>query len=221
MACPLEATFLRQSCAGLAQYNLVDRILHHTTTGYEVPQRPSAQGVLDPIAAEIVGRVDLRAINCPPGCPLGIAKALLFGNTRPFRGHAAFHYVATSRRFAQHMDELGSVGLLERPKYFTTLKKIDDDGTPILRTILDTQVANEEFLEPQAVNLPTVHEILEAFARVEKMRALDLRHFYHQILIGPDLQRYFTIGIGAQRFRWKSLPMGFKWACFVAQAIST
>eukprot|EP00760_Papus_ankaliazontas_P007059 PhM_4_TR13276/c1_g6_i3/m.105670 len=53
------------------------------------------------------------------------------------------------------------------------------------------------------------------------MRTLDLRHWYHQLPISEELSQWFTVAFGAFRLSWRVLPMGWKWACFIAQAITS
>eukprot|EP00760_Papus_ankaliazontas_P000562 PhM_4_TR10096/c3_g1_i3/m.19621 len=63
--------------------------------------------------------------------------------------------------------------------------------------------------------------MLHDFANVECLKTLDLRHMYHQIRLGDHLKPYFTVAMGSLRLTWKVLAMGWTWACFVAQAITT
>jgi hypothetical protein len=106
-------------------------------------------------------------------------------------------------------------------KFFTVVKKVNEDGVPILRTILDCRSANEAFADPLPVNLATLPELLQAFDGVQAMRTMDLRHWYHQLPISADLSCWFTVAFGAFRLEWRVLPMGWKWACFIAQAVTS
>eukprot|EP00760_Papus_ankaliazontas_P010386 PhM_4_TR14266/c0_g1_i1/m.59653 len=63
--------------------------------------------------------------------------------------------------------------------------------------------------------------MVEALDTAQTIRTLDLRHMYHQIKIHEHLRPFFTVALGSVRLRWSVLPMGWKWACFVAQAITT
>jgi hypothetical protein len=50
---------------------------------------------------------------------------------------------------------------------------------------------------------------------------LDLRHWFHQLKTGSYLQSQFIVAFGSLRLQWNVLPMGFTWAPFVAQAVTT
>eukprot|EP00760_Papus_ankaliazontas_P014395 PhM_4_TR16079/c5_g1_i1/m.94316 len=76
-------------------------------------------------------------------------------------------------------------------------------------------------MDPYPVNLPTLPQLLEAFSEVEEMRALDLHHWCHQIPISQELKSWFTVVMGPLRLEWNVLPMGWKWVCFLAQAITS
>ncbi len=161
-----------------------------------MPARCTTEGRLDPVPPELVGRVDISQVQCPPSSPLGRAKQVLFGPWQDLIVRKPFHFVASARRHQHFVAELLDSRLLLKKarkekdlgfaKFFTVVKKVDETG-PVLRTILDCQSANDAFIDPDPVNLASLHEILDAFASVEKLRALDLRHFYHQICIGTAL----------------------------------
>eukprot|EP00760_Papus_ankaliazontas_P021656 PhM_4_TR18715/c1_g4_i2/m.62386 len=192
-----------------------------------------SEGILDPVDPALVGKIDLRFIDAPATCPLGRAKRLL-------HDPAALHefllenkpplsFAPSSRKHVKFVSELLSSGIATKErkrcrgfaKFFTVVKKVNEEGINVLRTILDCRTANETFIQPDPVNLPSLHEILTAFRSVDSMRALDLRHMYHQVLIGDHLRPFFCVAIGSLRLLWNVLAMGWMWACFIAQAIST
>jgi len=188
------------------------------------------EGKLDPVDPELVGSVDISGWNVPESSCIGIAQRILFGDHREFLrpDRPKLHYISSARQHLRHFKELVDVGLAEKKarsipefgfaKFFTILKKVDDDGVALLRTILDCVTANESFVTPPPVNISNLVTMLEKFKYVEKMRALDLRHWYHALKIGKNLSRWFTIAIGSLRVEWKCLPMGWCWACFISQS---
>lgn len=219
----------------IALYDPADVISRILSNYFPDVQKKSIEGILDPVDPSLVGRVRLPH-NVPEGCPLATAirlvgdpKSLVDFITSP-RQHCT-KFLPSSRTHVRFVDELLASGLAVKrsrdtpekgfAKFFTVEKKVADDGTPVLRTILDCRSANEVFMDPLPVNLPTLPQLLEAFGTVEEIRALDLRHWYHQIPVHTELSKWFTIAFGSLRLQWKVMPMGWKWACFVAQALST
>jgi hypothetical protein len=196
-------------------------------------QTPLLDGVLDHIDPELVGRLLLPEITSKHS-PVGIAIRLISDPAALgtfIASTASPVFIASHRAHSIHVHDLLATGLASVrvrkdkesgfAKFFTVEKKRLDDGTPVLRTILDCRSANECFADPLPVNLPTLPNLLEVFSHVEEMRALDLRHWYHQIPIHKLLRQWFNVSIGPVRCTWNVLPMGWKWACFVAQAITT
>jgi hypothetical protein len=218
--------------ASVAVYDPMD-IVSKVACRYspEIPTR-SGEGELDPVDPSLVGRLRLPA-NTPPSSPLGVACRLLQDEESMihFVTPCRPTFVPSSRQHLRFVSELVESGLaLKRSrqveergfaKFFTVVKKVREDGVPVLRTILDCRCANQAFSDPLPVNLPVLPQLLDAFGQVEEMRALDLRHWYHQIPISGALSKWFTVAFGSLRLQWNVLPMGWKWACFIAQAIST
>eukprot|EP00760_Papus_ankaliazontas_P025529 PhM_4_TR2766/c0_g1_i1/m.89226 len=217
----------------LAIYDPADLISRLTSQYSCYPFAKSCEGILDRVDPSLVGAVRLPG-GLPPASPIGRAVKIL---TDPealrdiVQKRQPPHFVASARSHMRFVSELCEAGLsakrsrssMERgfAKFFTIEKKRDESGTPILRTILDCRDANDCFSDPLPVNLPTLPAMLEAFRSVEEMRTLDLRHWYHQIPISTELSQWFTVAFGSLRLQWQVLPMGWKWACFIAQAIST
>ena len=56
-------------------------------------------------------------------------------------------------------------------KLFTVLKKVNEDGIKILRTILDCVTANEAFQTPDPVNLANIIAIRGSRSELERVRA--------------------------------------------------
>eukprot|EP00760_Papus_ankaliazontas_P014420 PhM_4_TR16079/c8_g2_i1/m.94305 len=194
------------------------------------PVLPHTERVFDML--RLAGCVKLTDLLPPAGCPLGQALAILHEDPSPFvisKPESTFAPTSVEhRKFASELigSQLARVRRrkdreLGYAKFFTVVKKVRLDGVPILRTILDCKAASTAFCDPLPVNLAPLPDILDAFRNVEAMRALDLRHWYHQIPVSQHLSSWFNVAFGALRVQWSVLPMGWKWACFVAQAIST
>eukprot|EP00760_Papus_ankaliazontas_P024552 PhM_4_TR2388/c2_g1_i3/m.10369 len=195
-------------------------------------QSCETEGKLDPVSPGLAGRIDLRRLAIPNvNCPVGRASSLLFdyqamrGFMLPVIPPLQFHSTASVyRRFASELLDshlcTKSREACGFARFFTVVKKISE-GVPILRTILDCKTANESFAVPDPVNLPALPDMLAALRYVECIRSLDLRHMYHQILIGDHLRPYFCVAMGSLRLTWRVLAMGWSWACFIAQSIST
>lgn len=219
---------------GLFRYDPIEMIIDKVTRLYPAFEPRHDEGVLDPIPAGLAGRIDLsRFLSAPDTSPLGRAARLImdpsFTHVLMKTDSPKLAYAPSAKIYRKFVSEMISADLCvksrSRPrgfaKFFTVLKKTGDDGIPILRTILDCRTANESFVQPDPVNLPLLTEMLTEFANVECMKTLDLRHMYHQIRLGTHLTSYFTVAMGSLRLSWRVLPMGWTWACFVAQAITT
>ena len=214
---------------------IVDRCLSGYSKGPDVIM---SEGRLDPVPSDLPGRVDLSDSSLhpeyPASSPIGIAQRVLFSENpeeflNPDRRSPQYRSSQPCQR--RHVAEMLASMLCHKKtrkerergfaRFFTVLKKIDDDGVAILRTILDCITANEAFLKSPPVNLSNLHTMISAFSEVECMRALDLRHWFHQLKVGSYLRSLFTIAFGSLRLQWDVLPMGFTWAPFIAQAVTT
>eukprot|EP00760_Papus_ankaliazontas_P026932 PhM_4_TR3088/c0_g3_i2/m.53736 len=216
------------------RYDHPEDVLAKCLCWYEpnVPTKTS-DGILDPVDPDLPARVDLaRFLDFPDTSPLGRAARLVASpdSMRSFQYEslAPMKFVPSSLVHKSFVPELLQSNLctinrhaLGFAKFFTVEKKLNEDGIPILRTILDCQRANDVFIEPDPVNLATVADMVDVLDGSECIRTLDLRHMYHQVLIHEHLRPFFTVALGSIRLRWSVLPMGWKWACFVAQAITT
>lgn len=218
-------------------YDPCEDIVARTTQQYSWDLPPkNDDGILDPIPEGLVGSIDLSKLpKYPSSSPIGLAQDILFDDQKM---HEYLHadrptlkFIPSNKKHVKFVTEMITSGLCSKKdrkdkefgfaKFFTVLKKINTDLINILRTILDPETANESFVTPPPVNLPTLIDILESFAVVEKIRILDLRHMYHQIHMGDHMRKWFTLAFGSLRLQWNALPMGFKWSCFIAQAITT
>lgn len=192
----------------------------------------TSDGYLDPV--EVAQSLRLSEISKHVTGPSPIATALDILSTTDLRKYLVNRttnpprYRPTRREFKRFQKDLMDAGLTTLSnrkvkgyaKFFTVLKKIDATGTPVLRTIIDAFDANDNFTDPPPVNLPTLIQLLDAFQRVQRMKAMDLRHWFHQVGLSQELSGWFCYVVDKLRVQWKSLPMGWKWAPFIAQALA-
>lgn len=199
--------------------------------GNVVPLGPSGDAYLDPVEPELVGCIDLRPWLHNSNAPLSIAANILFAPEQFVESLQRPRFLSSKGPLTLHGAELMATGLLvpcDRRRgirgfgrFFTVEKKKDDKGSSVLRTIVDCKDANDAFMRPPPTHLPNVKEILNTFKDAEVIRTLDLRHMFHQVRISNELRSWFTLCVGSRSMQWNALPMGFKWSCFVAQAISS
>jgi len=197
-----------------------------------------SEGKLDPIPEGLAGRVDLsdRSLHpeYPPDSPMGRVQRLLFSDCPKefmIKNPLPVEFRSSNKEHLRHVHDLLEAAIAVKKnskerergfaKFFTVLKKYDDDGIAILRTIMDCVTANKNFIAPDPVNLANLHCVLTAFAEVESMRCLDLRHWFHQLKVGDYLSSCFVIAFGSLRLKYMVLPMGWTWAPFCAQAVTT
>jgi hypothetical protein len=146
----------------------------------------------------------------------------------------------TDRKWSRHVQQLASWTIcrpardaeLASPatnRYFAILKEAD-----LARSIVDCaafSVAVREVASIAKIRLPTIPELLQRLAsslsrahRAGRPCAIflsDLRHFFHQIALHPDVQPYFAVRLReAVMYIWQVLPMGHTISPIVAQTIS-
>jgi len=195
------------------------------------------EGILDPCGVAAAFHIDKleevwRAHGGRPS-PIGLvlfmlrdpAFALQFKKTsspscfRPsFRDHVKFASQLQKEGLARPMKRSDKVKGYSR--FFTVVKKVNEDGETILRSINDCYFLNQVTPDSLPVNLPTLLEVQDALRDVECIRTLDLRHWFHCIPIGPHLSQFLGIALGPVRLIWLVLPMGWKLAPLCAQAIT-
>jgi hypothetical protein len=215
-------------------YDPTQMVVDKCSSWYGSYTPKTSDGYLDHIPEGLAGCISLSAfLLAPATCPIGRAARLVCDpdSLRFFlkEDPLSVSYCSSATHHVRFVSELLASNVCRKDrtrargyaKFFTVVKKVDDRGIPVLRTILDCRSANEFFRQPDPVNLASLAEILAAFANVESMRTLDLRHMFHQIRLHPHLHDYFVVAFGSLRLKWQVLPMGWTWACFIAQSIST
>jgi hypothetical protein len=137
----------------------------------------------------------------------------------------------TDAKYADHITRLYEWGLLDSiqdpliaARYFSVVKRGRTPQQDTARTIHDGRGLNIRCHRPPPVNIPDPLEVA-AYAASLKVSKLsiwlaDFRHFFHQFRIDEYLRKYVSILMGTKWYAWRTLPMGFAWAPFIAQAIA-
>lgn len=123
-------------------------------------------------------------------------------------------------------EERGTLRFLSR--YFAIPKK---DGQA--RAIFNGRSLSSKQVTPPPVGLPEIPVVLRLLADIHAERQgtassvvapsvyiADLRHFFHQIEVDPQVAKYFGVQCGEQAYSWRGLPMGWAHSPRIAQTIS-
>lgn len=97
----------------------------------------------------------------------------------------------------------------------------------VARSIFSGRKLSLKHHPPPPVNLPEVGEI---HAKLRNMIAssrgklwgftADIRHWFHQLQTGPEVNKYFGIKCNGQFYRWVCLPMGWSYSPRICQCIA-
>ena len=190
---------------------------------------------IDPIAKEDVARVRLANLKGTKMIFLMIALAVLM---QPDIQHLiwttkrhATRVLPTGDEWEERVDEMASpeCGML-RPatkkefkawaKFFLVVKK-DLQG----RAIFNCRQANATSVEPPSVNLPDIGALLKRIDDITRGKGLfafemDLRHWFYQIPIIPELAAHFGVYCAKKFWALVSCPMGYLFSPFLAQSVS-
>jgi hypothetical protein len=144
----------------------------------------------------------------------------------------ANHVETTADKWLCHLKQMVAFGILivstrdsvwYCSKYFAVPKGISG----LARTIHNTRKLNKRFHEPNNVNLCPLALQLRLMAQLVSRSACeisffncDIRNYYHQLGIPDNATRIFGVRCGGEYFRYRSLPMGWKHSCAIAQAVS-
>ena len=160
----------------------------------------------------------VRVFGPPPAVPGGVGSSV--------RGVVAGRYT----ELVLLLVERGVVELVASPAaatqgVFGVYKKED-----VARLILDAQTANALCHLPPSPDLPLIESLLKLVVppgqRVH-LALLDLADYYHCLVMPEDLRALFGLpqirdASGTVVYpRWKTLPMGFSWAVYLAQLAHT
>lgn len=97
-----------------------------------------------------------------------------------------------------------------------------------LRLIFDGRCLNEHLHTPPPVALPTISDVFRRIGnrRVKVVILGDLRHYFHQFKIGPDLAGRLGVSVvdpdtgETKYFTYNTLPMGLSFSPWIAQSHS-
>ena len=106
----------------------------------------------------------------------------------------------------------GAVCVFDVPKSDPQLRRLVVDGRPV----------NKRIAKPQPFSLVNPHK-LAAMLKVSNARfaqQTDLKGYFHQFPLSPEVSKYFCVQAGGRWFRWARLPMGFAHAPYIAQNTS-
>lgn len=105
--------------------------------------------------------------------------------------------------------------------YFAVTKGSGPEATA--RAIFNGKRFSQRCATPPATNLGDILSLLAAIARLPRKLTIvegDVRHFFHQLKMHSEISRFFCIRQAQRFWRWSTLPMGWSWSPFIAQAIS-
>ena len=106
----------------------------------------------------------------------------------------------------------GAVCVFDVPKSDPQLRRLVVDGRPV----------NKRIAKPQPFSLVNPHK-LATMLKVSNARfaqQTDLKGYFHQFPLSPEVSKYFCVQAGGRWFRWARLPMGFAYAPYIAQNTS-
>ena len=94
------------------------------------------------------------------------------------------------------------------------------------RLILDGRPLNEAQKEPPPLHLPRIATLVESLKKYEKIMTIDAKSFFYQFGLHPYIRKFFGIRRNVARgspenWLFKRLPMGWKYAPFIAQSVAT
>jgi RimJ/RimL family protein N-acetyltransferase len=178
-----------------------------------------------------------------------LAILIVLGDESAFAEHVALSGLedtavstdVTSDKWKAHFLELVSFGILketsntQRALSFGRYFAIPKGLTHTARSIFDGRKASARCRAPPPIRTTEVREQVQAFQRVNARYLVlaDLRHWFHQLPVGvasepadrkegylSSVSRLFFLKLGSVVYRWKTLPMGWSWSCWICQQIA-
>lgn len=139
----------------------------------------------------------------------------------------------TARAYAAHLEELTRVRVLQlvaraevNPTtwaiicgYFAVTKP----GKSGARSILNGRPVSSRCHIPPCVNLADVTDVIayyKAYRGRPAFAVMDFRHYFHQIGLSREVYEHFRIRCGEKEYLWTTLPMGWSYSPYLAQALS-
>ena len=199
----------------------------------KVPLDPitvAGQAYMDNLAAaaedmNIPFAKDALAICMQPQVFLSLFKDQNPRWSQPNTAHKWSDHVA-SLLDAGVIREISSHQLVNSAKYFGVFKSPE-----VARSIWNGRYTSQLMRPPKNVNLPYLPRILKMIDDLtHKHGSLafiegDIRHFFHQLRVHPDIGCYLGLRLAAEgnqprTFAWNCVPMGLSWSPYVAQSIA-
>lgn len=104
--------------------------------------------------------------------------------------------------------------------HFSYVFSVREDHKHRRRAVMDALSANVCCPDPPPVYFTPIAKLRRSVLRARFGMCLDLKSFYHQIPLAPQIRHVFTFKSEDEfYYRFTRLPMGFKWAVYIAQAI--
>lgn len=143
------------------------------------------------------------------------------------RDNKSRRIVATHAKYRSHFTALEVSKILRRARgrprfvssYFAVLK-----ARRLARAIFNGRRLSSLTRAPPPVNLPSlkdyvpmVTQFLNDHPRVYVCGG-DLRHWFHQLMLGSDWAPYFGLSMDGDFFTWQTVPMGWSFSPFIAQS---
>ena len=132
--------------------------------------------------------------------------------------------VRTSKKWNAHLEELEAWSII------TKIKKSEAEGmasyfavfktTTSARAIFNGKRLSTCFAPPPPVNLPRLSDVFNGLREKYFFTIADVRHFFHQIRLQPNIRRGFCVASGRRVWCWRTLPMGWSYSPHVAQCVA-
>lgn len=103
--------------------------------------------------------------------------------------------------------------------YFAVTKP----GKAGARSILNGRPVSSRCHVPPTVNLADVTDVIAYFKTYRgrpSFAVMDFRHYFHQIGLSKEVYQHFRIRCGTDAYFWTTLPMGWSYSPYLAQALS-
>ena len=136
--------------------------------------------------------------------------------------------VWTNNCYHEHIQQLHEWGLLQKvpidqAAYFVGYFEVPK-GEYASRAIVNAKTLSSHFVRPEPVNIAPITGILERIHHMQSEGPIyivygDFRHFFHAVLLHPDIAKHFTIAINHVFYSWVRLPMGWSFSPLTAQAL--
>ena len=106
----------------------------------------------------------------------------------------------------------GVVAIFDVPKADPLVRRLVVDGRPV----------NTRLPKPPKLSLPSPFSLARSMDshKAGWATVIDLRGYFHQFPLSPDVAAFFCVRVGHTWYRWCRLPMGFSYAPWIAQNTS-